>query len=197
MRTDRGKEAFGFSLVALGALFLLVNIGVLPFGWREIWPVFPFLAGVALFKVYAGRRGSGDLFAALTLTQVGAFFFVFSTGLATWPSLDELWPFFLLIPGIAFIAVAGTGRRPVSALVAGLVGVALSVVGFWVAVEDDGPRALGPILRYWPLSLVVAGGLILVRARRGVAPEASRGGAAAGPPHPGGEQRKSVSGSPE
>ncbi len=166
MKRERGKGAFGFLLVVLGVLFLLVNNGLVPFGWGATWPVFPFLAGVIFFRLYAGRRRSGDLFAAVMLTQAGVLFLMFSTGVLAWPALHSLWPFFILFPGIAFLAVAGTGERPESALFVGLVVVVVSMVGFWVAGGDEGARALDPILRFWPASLVVAGGMIVVRAAR-------------------------------
>jgi hypothetical protein len=179
MKRDRGKGAFGFLLVVLGVLFLLVNSRLVPFGWGATWPVFPFLAGVVFFRLFAGRRRPADLVAAVLLTQAGVFFLVFSTGVLAWPALHSLWPFFILFPGIAFLSVAGTGNRPESALFVGLVVVAVSMVGFWVAGGDEGARALDPILRFWPVSLVVAGGMIVFRAAR--AGKRPQGSTAEGP----------------
>ena len=166
MAEHRGKRTLGAFLVALGVLFLLVNSGRLWFGWGAVWPLFPFLGGISMMKLYTGGRRPGALFGALVLTQLGLFFFVFTTGAVGWEAMATLWPFLILIPGIASLAVAMTGGHRVSALIVGLVATAVSVMGFWVALGEVGSGVFAPVVRLWPFALIVTGIMIWVRARR-------------------------------
>jgi hypothetical protein len=167
MTEDKGKKTLGAILVVLGVLFLLVNSGYLRFGWGTLWPVFPFLAGISMMRLYAARKRSVELFTALLLTQLGLFFFVFTVGAVPWSLMARLWPFLILIPGISSLAVAATGTQRVSALIAGLVAIAVSVVGFWADQGGTGSGVFTPLVRLWPTALVVGGIMIYWRARRG------------------------------
>lgn len=166
MEEHRAKKALGILLVVLGALLLLVNLGFLWFGWGVVWPLFPFVAGVLMMKLYASQRRPSLLFGGLVLIQLGLFFFVFTVGAVDWGSMSLLWPFLILIPGIALVAVAATGDESASTLIVGLSAVAAAVVGFWVSRGGEGARVFGPVIRWWPVALVVAGAMIYRRARR-------------------------------
>ena len=162
----KGKKALGIFLIALGAFFLLLNSGLLWFGWGVVWPLFPLLAGVLVMRFYAVSRRPGELLLGLVLTQLGLFFFVFTVGAVPWSAMSMLWPFLILVPGMACLAVAVTGRQRVSALIVGLVAIAVSVAGFWAGLEGAGSGVLTPLVRLWPVTLVVAGIMIYMRARR-------------------------------
>lgn len=166
MLKSRNREILGIFLAGLGLLFLLVNNGLLWFGWEAIWPLFPLLGGVFLLKVYASGRTPEQLFAGLVLSGLGAFFFVFSTGMLSWGEMRLLWPFFPLIAGIGLLALGATGERPGSALVVGLAAVIAAVVCFWAVRGSSGSRVLTPLIRLWPLVLVAAGGLVYSRSKR-------------------------------
>jgi hypothetical protein len=165
MVEDKGKKTLGIVLIALGSLFLLVNLNFLWFGWEAVWPFFPFLIGILMMKLYATQRRPPLLFGGLVLTQLGLFFFLFTAGVAPWPAMEGLWPFLILIPGIASLAVAATGGHGISSLIVGLVAVAVAVVGFWAARGNEGARVLAPLMRFWPIVLIVAGIMIYNRAR--------------------------------
>jgi fucose permease len=77
-----------------------------------------------------------------------------------------LWPFFPLIAGIALLALGATGDKPGSALVIGIAAVVAAVVCFWAVRDSSDSRVLAPIVRLWPLVLVVAGVLIFNRAKK-------------------------------
>ncbi|MEJ2722521.1 MAG: DUF5668 domain-containing protein [bacterium] len=165
MLGKRNQEWLGIFIGALGLLFLLVNNGLLWFGWEAVWPAFPFLIGVFLLRIYAARRGADQLFAGLLMTGLGVFLFLFSTGIFPWGMMRTLWPMFFLITGVATLALSATGDRPQPALIAGLVIVITGVVGFLATTGRLGSRTIVPLVRLWPLVLVVAGLLIYFRAR--------------------------------
>jgi hypothetical protein len=165
MLRKRNQEWLGIFIGGLGLLFLLVNNGLLWFGWEAVWPVFPLLIGVFLLKIYATRRGPGQLFFGLLMTGLSIFLFVFSTGMLDWDMMRTLWPMLFLIAGVSSLALAATGDRPLPALVAGLAVVITGVVGFLATSGRLGSRTIVPLVRLWPLALVVAGALIYFRAR--------------------------------
>jgi hypothetical protein len=94
------------------------------------------------------------------------FFFIFSTGILPWRALTEFWPFFPLIAGIGFLALAGTGERTTSSLVLGIAAVLVAVLGFWTVQGRGGDRVLAPLIRLWPAVIILAGALVFHRARR-------------------------------
>ena len=79
MRQTRQQEMFGIFLAILGSLFALVNNNLLWFGWDALWPTIPFLIGLLLLRIYAGRRKPRQLFVGSLLAQFGVFFFLFSS----------------------------------------------------------------------------------------------------------------------
>ncbi|UCH85571.1 MAG: hypothetical protein JSW50_07770 [Candidatus Latescibacterota bacterium] len=165
MLRKRNQEWLGIFIGGLGVLFLLVNNGLLWFGWEAVWPAFPLLLGVFLLKIHVTRRGPGQLFFGLLVTGLSLFLFLFSTGILGWSSMRSLWPMFFLITGISSLALAATGDRPLPALIAGLVIVITGVVGLLATSGRLGSRTITPLVRFWPLVLVVAGALIYFRAR--------------------------------
>jgi len=165
MLRKRNQEWLGIFIGALGLLFLLVNNGLLWFGWEAVWPAFPLLIGVFLLKIYVTRRGPGQLFFGLLMTGFGIFLFLFSTGILHWHAMKTLWPMFFLITGISALALSATGDRPLPALIVGLVVVITGIVGFLATSGRLGSRAIAPLVRLWPLVLLVAGALIYFRAR--------------------------------
>jgi hypothetical protein len=165
MLRKRNQEWLGIFIGALGLLFLLVNNGLLWFGWEAVWPTFPLLIGVFLLKIYVTRRGPGQLFFGLGMTGLGIFLFLFSSGILDWDAMKTLWPMFFLIAGISVLALAATGDRPLPALIVGLVIVITGIVGFLATSDRLGSRAVTPLVRLWPLVLIVAGALIYFRAR--------------------------------
>jgi hypothetical protein len=96
---------------------------------------------------------------------LGLFLFLFSAGILDWTAMRTFWPMVFLIAGISALALAATGDRPLPALIAGLVVVITGIVGFLATSERLGSRAIVPLVRLWPLVLVVAGALIYFRAR--------------------------------
>ncbi|UCG50845.1 MAG: hypothetical protein JSW58_11645 [Candidatus Latescibacterota bacterium] len=162
----RHREIFGIVLALVGLLFLLVNNGLMWFGWGAIWPAFPLLIGVFVLKLYATGRKPEQLFFGLLATGLGIFFFLFSSGAMSWGAMGTLWPVILLLVGIALLALSASGDRPLPALVVGLAVVIGGVFGFLATTGVLGARVLVPIVRLWPLVLIAAGALVFYQARQ-------------------------------
>lgn len=166
MQSVQNPKALGIFLIALGVLFLLLNNGLLWFGWEVVWPIFPLLIGLSLLKVFAGRRKPRQLFTGVFLLLLSLFFFGFTLGIFPWEKMFELWPTFPLILGVSLLALAGVDRHTSSALVVGLAMILFSVLAYMSAGGAIRPRISEPLSRLWPLVLVGAGSLVFLRARK-------------------------------
>ncbi len=49
------RKFTGILLIIIGILFLMVSNNIW-LGWSNVWPLFPILAGLLLFRVYLGNR---------------------------------------------------------------------------------------------------------------------------------------------
>ncbi len=166
MQSVQSPKALGIFLIALGVLFLLLNNGLLWFGWEAVWPIFPLLIGLFLLKVFVGRRKPRQLFTGVFLLLLSLFFFSFTLGIFPWEKMFALWPTFPLIIGVSLLALAGVGRHTSSALVVGLAMILFSVLAYMSAGGAIRPRISEPLSRLWPLVLVAAGALVFLRARK-------------------------------
>ncbi|HEV8375872.1 MAG TPA: DUF5668 domain-containing protein [Candidatus Polarisedimenticolia bacterium] len=98
----------GLVIIALGAIALLDNFGVVRIGnvWR-LWPLI--LMAVGLSKILR-PRGSPGRGAGTILTVVG--FWLLLENLGVWPySLGELWPLIVVAIGV-FLVWGALGNRP-------------------------------------------------------------------------------------
>jgi predicted membrane protein len=98
----------GLVIIALGAIALLDNFGIVRIGnvWR-LWPLVLIAVGIAKLL---RPRGSPGRFAGTLLFALGLWLLLENLGV--WPySLGTLWPLFVLALG-AFLVWGGLGHRP-------------------------------------------------------------------------------------
>jgi hypothetical protein len=153
MVDNRGSIWLGGLLIACGALFLAINL--LEIGWRQIWPLL-FFAGAAInFLIFlTNRRNFGVLMPATILLVYGALFQF--CALTDWDYMSELWPTFILGPGLGLLMMYLLGKRDRGLLVPAFILIGLSAI-FYVA--------FGPLQRfgrYWPVLLILAGLILLL-----------------------------------
>jgi len=164
---NRGTVVLGAFLVAIGAIFLVLNLipGV---DMGKTWPVIFFFLATAFylpaFLWQGARRGLGGLFIPGSIMLVLGLIFVYDVLTGDWASWAYAW---LLIPagvGLGLTlgsAVGGWGRGPAQ-------------TGLWLMGVDVGLFALiatifggNPAIRtFGPLVIILAGVLILVRVFR-------------------------------
>lgn len=162
----KGTVLLALLLIALGGYLLLAELGLAVPGWHRVWPIFPLAAGLFLLfgYLFEGRRDPERVFFATALTLVGAFFLTITLGPLTYAGLSAWWPVFVLIGGVAFLAQwAAAGFRDWDALFLAL--VALSVGGARLAITRQllGPQTGELLPRLWPLALILAGLMALLR----------------------------------
>lgn len=163
-------------LIGLGLWFLIRNLGVNLPDMDALWPIFPLGGGLLFLAGYvANRRDPGLVFVGLAATLIGAFFFLFTLRIplpiagmqegVRWGDMDRLWPAFVVIGGLAFIALFLAESRHDWAVftlgaVAVLVGCAAFLFTFGLLAGDIGLM----LLKLWPVLLIVMGLAALLQA---------------------------------
>jgi hypothetical protein len=158
-RSRRDAFVAGLVLIALGAVLLIAQW----IGWDRIWPIFPLLGGLAFLAAYVvgGFREAGFVFVGLAATLVGLFFFGFSLGYWEWAEMSRLWPVFLIIGGVAFIALfVAEGTGDAGTLGVGCAAVIVGIAGLLIAAGVVG----SDIIRLWPLLVILVGIIALAGA---------------------------------
>jgi hypothetical protein len=157
MAQPRNAIGMGGLLIVIGALLLAANL--LDVEWRKLWPLFFFAGAAVNFSVFlSGRRNYGALMPAAILLIYGILFQY--CVLAGWWHLSELWPTFILGPGAGLLLMYLFGKRESGLLVPAVILIGLSAVFF---------VTFGPFRhysRYWPVMLIVAGVLLLLKRQK-------------------------------
>jgi len=159
-------------LIALGILFLLINLNVLQgVGIGQLWPIFPIVLGIGMWTQYfAGRmRDPGLVTGGTIFLLVGLFFFLFTLevnvpglGRMHWGRMADLWPAFPTIVGVALLLqwLAG-GLRDTALLIPVAILLAVGLGGFAFTLANFPTFRI--IADYWPVALILIGVAVLVR----------------------------------
>lgn len=158
----------GIVLILIGFWFLLENFGYDLPGIGKMWPAFPLLGGLAMIVSYLRNRADRDpgmLIPGCGTFFVGIFFLVITLGPLRWRDLDEYWPAFPLIFGLAFLAtfVFDRAHRP-GFLVPALLGILIGTFGFIYTLWGV---SYAWLWRAWPAVLIVIGAVLIVRGMLG------------------------------
>ena len=166
-------------LILVGLYFLVRNLGVNLLDMDALWPIFPMGAGLLFLGGYVlNRRDPGLVFLGLAATLIGAFFFLFTLGIplpiagmqegVRWDDMDRLWPTFVVIGGLAFIALFIAEARHEWAVfslgaIAVVVGCVAFLFTFGLLAGDIGLM----LVKLWPVLLIVMGLVALLQALLG------------------------------
>ncbi|MFZ5353175.1 MAG: LiaI-LiaF-like domain-containing protein [Bacillota bacterium] len=101
----------GAILIALGALFLLTNLGYVSFSWDYIWPLAMLVPGLYMhFAFFTGiDKNPGILVPAGILTTYGGLFYI--NVLFGWHMMTHLWPLFILGVAVGLFELYLFGNR--------------------------------------------------------------------------------------
>src|SRR5262245_10433870 len=158
---------WGGVLLAAGTWFLLQRLGFdLPNFFSALWPIFPFMFGLAFLVTYvtSEEKDPGLVWPGTFGVLIGTFFFLFSFGLFRWDGMSELWPAFPLIVGLSFVATWFAGScRKAQLLVPATINLAVGVIGLGFTFGLIDGHTLNLL---WPFGLVLLGGYLVVRSLR-------------------------------
>jgi len=166
MRKKEGTVFLALLLIALGSYLLISELGFGIPGWERIWPVLPLAGGLALLVGHLIHSDSDpeQVFFGTAATLVGVFFLFVTMGPLTYADIGPWWPVFAFIGAIAFLAQwAAAGFRDWDALFLGLVALCIGGVALAIVFQFFGPDTREILPRLWPIVLILAGLMALLR----------------------------------
>jgi hypothetical protein len=173
----------GITLVVIGLLILLGQMGVDFFGW--VWPVLLCaIGGVLLWSWYTRGDDSGKVFSGVLLVLLALFFLFMRRGDA---DMVRHWPFFVLAPGLSLLVMSRIDRSRRDASVPGWIAIGAALVlyfftsGLFMGLMGFLFGLIGMVLRLLvPLALIGLGGWMIMNYRQR-AREAAEGPSATAP----------------
>lgn len=155
---DRRSLVAGGILILVGLSFFLGNF--IDFYWEEVWPLWMIFGGLVFLGLFfANRHSYGFLMPATILLSQGALF-QFCAWNNRWYYMEELWPVFILGPGLGFLLMYFFGKREIGFMIPAFILIGLSAIFF---------ITLGPFQQYrdfWPVLLILAGLFLVFRRRK-------------------------------
>ncbi len=156
MQGELKSLIWGIILILIGFLFLGHNLDWFYLEWEELWPLLMIAGGVFFWIGWiAKRREIGLLMPGTILITYGLLFQYCAVN--GWYWMDDLWPVFLLGPGLGFLFMYLLGERESGLLVPAAILIVLSIL-FWSGHEFFG--------YFWPLVFIGIGIYLLLRHRK-------------------------------
>lgn len=156
MHREARSFIWGIILIILGLLFLGRNLDWFDFNWEDYWPSIMIIGGLFFWIGWIFKRQEYGLLMPGSILLVYGLMFQYSA-LNGWYYMDNLWPGFLLGPGLGFLLMYLLGNREKGLLIPAFILIILAAL-FWM--EHDVYRFL------WPSILIVLGLYLLFKNRR-------------------------------
>lgn len=146
----------GIILIALGIILLGDNLGLFYISMDTFWPWFMIAGGVMFLAGWMNNREKFGLLMPATILLVYGFLFLY-TSYDRWWQMEDLWPFFLIGPGLGFLLMYQFGSKDKGLLVPTSILLGLGII--FLIGQGTGRY-------FWPLLLILLGILILFRSRK-------------------------------
>ena len=139
MQKETRSLIWGVILVIIGFVFLGSNLDWFYFDWGDLWPSVMILGGLFFWVGWLSNRKEFGLLMPGSILLVYGVMFQYSA-LSGWYHMDELWPGFLLGPGIGFVFMYLLGNREKGLLVPAFILIGLAGI-FWIGEDGCSNRA--------------------------------------------------------
>jgi len=152
----------GIILIAIGTLLLLNRLDIYYFRWATLYPIILMFLGAIFMSRAFGGRDKGAIFPGTILFLVGLFFFLRNNYWLPFYYFRDSWPVFVLIIGIAFVALYAVKPYDWGVLIPGGLFLLLGSA-FLLDRLHYLPWGVREILgQLWPVALIILGIAILV-----------------------------------
>ena len=155
MQKETRSLVWGVILILIGFLFLGSNLDWFYLEWGDLWPSVLILGGLFFWIGWLSNRREFGLLMPASILLVYGIMFQYSA-LYGWYYMDDLWPGFLLGPGLGFVFMYLLGNREKGLLVPAYILIGLAGI-FWI-----GDNAFH---YFWPLLLIGFGVYLLFKNR--------------------------------
>lgn len=116
---SRNNQLLGYTLIAIGVIFLIIKFGGFDLSFIAFWPFFMLIPGL-LFHVFGfAYRIPGLLVPGGILTTYALLFFF--SEMTNYGFMGNLWPVFILGPGVGLLEFYLFGPRQFGVLLASLI----------------------------------------------------------------------------
>jgi len=164
---DKKTFLTGLTLVLIGVWLSLRNFGIIDLSFEHLYPIALLLCAGGLFYSVKKRGESAALFPATIFLTLGAFFLLRNYDFLSWKynyyNISEYWPIFPLAFGIAYFSKYLQNKTDRSLLIPA---VTLSTLGLVFMLQSVKLFLCDNFLDLWPLSLVLAGLIIILTSLR-------------------------------
>lgn len=162
MSTHKKSIFPGVLLIIFGVILLVNRITPFHFGWRQVYPLILIGLGMLFFASIYQKKDKGAVFPGTILFLFGLFFFLRNYDVIDYFYVSEVWPIFLIIFGLAFLALFVTKPSDWGVLVPAGILIFLGIM-FWLKISTDFFwDAWYLVSDYWPVILIVIGGGIIL-----------------------------------
>jgi hypothetical protein len=147
MRDEKKSFIWGLFLIIIGFIFLGNNLDWFHISFDTLWPLLMILGGGLFWIGWILNRKDYGLLMPGTILIVYGLMFQYNT-IYGWYYMEELWPGFLLGPGLGFYMMYLLGNRERGLLIPGTILTALSILFF---------MGSHTFRYFWPLLLIGVG----------------------------------------
>ncbi|MCK5744001.1 MAG: hypothetical protein KAH30_04630 [Caldisericia bacterium] len=145
---------FGIILIIVGAVLLLMKFTNFNMDWLVMWPLI--MVAVGLFLLTQMTRDKGAVFPATIVIGIGALFLIENMNiLPRGIGMGELWPFFPIIVGLAFVALYLFDKKDTGVLIPASILLVVGAVFLSINMK-------GFIVYIAPIVIILVGLLIVV-----------------------------------
>jgi hypothetical protein len=152
----------GIILIIIGAFILLRNLALFRFYWSESYPIFFILLGLVLIVAFIFYRSKSYIFWGSVFLMLGIFFMLRNYDIIDYFFMDEVWPIFLIILGIAFLVKFLVDPKDFGALIPAGILLFIGIINLLRALHYW--EAYDYVKQYWPLLIVIVGLNIIITA---------------------------------
>ena len=146
MRNTSSFNILATVLIVIGAVFLLENFGIIEGAWF-LWPLLPLIIGIGFcILFFKTRRRDPVLLGMGVFTLLNSIFF-FYLNFTGWRQLALLWPVFMVVLGLTFLACYFPSKAK----------VLLYLTTFLIALGTSFILVFVISTKLWPIILVLAG----------------------------------------
>lgn len=155
----RGSIGLGVVFILIGLIALLYSLGIAWLQMERLWPTLVILLGV--WSLVNGLRSEprepDNVWFGVMASLGGAVLLYVTLGPGEWGQLSRQWPIFPLLAAAGWLAAWMVDLRQTSNLVASLVAVVVSVIGFMYTRGLLNAVQGRQVLAWWPLILIILG----------------------------------------
>ena len=150
----------GIILIILGSLLLVHKLEIFYFDWSKTYPILFLCIGILFFISFKSNKNNNVIFWGTIFLLTGLLFLLRNYELIEYYYMDEIWPIFLIILGIAFFMLFVVNPRDWGVLIPSSILLFFGIINLLRKLHYW--ETLDAVKNYWPVIIIVIGGCIIL-----------------------------------